>query len=79
MVTVHILADVNFSVGEFGISEPCPADLDADGFIDFTDFLQSLTLFDSQDLRVDYTKDGLVDFADYLLFLNYYGNSCDEV
>lgn len=78
ITSIRIAADVDFSIGEFAISEPCPADLDVDGFVDFTDFLAFLSYFDAGDLRVDYTGDGFVDFADYLAFLNYYGNSCSQ-
>lgn len=55
---------------------PCAADLNQDGLVDFSDYLDFLTLFDAGDLRVDFTGDGIVDFADYLEFLNLYDLGC---
>ncbi|MCC6676804.1 MAG: hypothetical protein IT436_06640 [Phycisphaerales bacterium] len=58
-------------------ADPCsPADLNGDGLVDFSDYLEFLTLYDAQDLRVDYTGDGMVDFTDYLEFLNLYEAGC---
>jgi len=78
VVFVEVASDVDFAVGEFGISDYCPADLNFDYFIDFADFLLFLNYYDIADDRVDFTQDGLVDFSDYLIFLDYYGNSCEE-
>lgn len=50
----------------------CPADLNGDGIVDFSDYLEFLNLYDAGDVSVDYTGDGIVDFTDYLEFLNYY-------
>ncbi|MCC6677908.1 MAG: hypothetical protein IT436_12250 [Phycisphaerales bacterium] len=62
------------------LAAPCsPADLNGDGLVDFSDYLDFLTLFDAADPRVDYTGDGLVDFADYLEFLNLYELGCGPV
>lgn len=54
----------------------CAADLNADGLIDFTDYLEFLTRFDSDDPSIDYNQDGFIDFADYLEFLNHYDAEC---
>lgn len=54
----------------------CPVDLNQDGLVDFTDYLEFLTLFDAQDPRVDFNQDGLVDFGDYLEFLTLYDAGC---
>ncbi|MCC6678657.1 MAG: PEP-CTERM sorting domain-containing protein [Phycisphaerales bacterium] len=54
----------------------CPADLNGDGLVDFSDYLEFLNYYDAQDPRVDYTGDGLVDFSDYLAFLNHYDAGC---
>lgn len=54
----------------------CPADLNNDSLVDFTDYLTFLNLYNAGDLRADYTADGLVDFSDYLQFLNYYNAGC---
>jgi len=54
----------------------CPADLSQDGLVDFSDYLEFLNLYDSQDLAVDFNQDGQVDFLDYLEFLNHYDAGC---
>lgn len=74
---VTVSGPTDFSIGEFGISAPCLSDIDVDGFVDFSDFLLFLNLYEAADAKADFTGDGLVDFSDYLEFLNYYGNSCD--
>ncbi len=53
-----------------------PADLNADGLVDFADYLDFLNLYDAQDPRVDFNQDGLIDFADYLEFLNLFEAGC---
>ncbi|MCC6676614.1 MAG: hypothetical protein IT436_05675 [Phycisphaerales bacterium] len=63
------------------ISEPavvtyCVVDLNCDGLVDFTDYLEFLNRYDSSDASVDFTQDGLVDFGDYLEFLNLYDAGC---
>ncbi|MCC6677400.1 MAG: cupredoxin domain-containing protein [Phycisphaerales bacterium] len=58
------------------ITVRCPADLNGDGIVDFSDYLEFLNLYDAQDPRVDFNGDGLVDFADYLEFLNLYEAGC---
>lgn len=78
IIFVEISSDVDFAVGEFGVSDYCPADLNFDHIVDFSDFLVFLTYFDSADARADYTQDGLVDFSDYLVFLDFFGNSCEN-
>jgi len=63
----------------YGVSAPataCPADLNSDGLVDFSDYLDFLNLYDAGDLAVDFNADGLVDFADYLEFLNLYDAGC---
>lgn len=54
----------------------CPADLNGDGLVDFTDYLEFLNFYELQDPRVDFNGDGLVDFLDYLEFLNLYDAGC---
>ncbi|MCC6678608.1 MAG: hypothetical protein IT436_15855 [Phycisphaerales bacterium] len=54
----------------------CLADLNGDGLVDFSDYLEFLNFYDSQDPRVDFNQDGLVDFSDYLEFLNLYDAGC---
>lgn len=50
----------------------CAADLNGDGQVDFSDYLEFLNLYEFEDPRVDLNQDGLVDFSDYLEFLNLY-------
>ncbi|MCC6676771.1 MAG: hypothetical protein IT436_06470 [Phycisphaerales bacterium] len=54
----------------------CAADMNADGLIDFSDYLIFLNLYDAADLRADLNGDSLVDFSDYLEFLNRYDAGC---
>lgn len=54
----------------------CPADLDRDGVVDFTDYLAFLNAFDAQEPAADLDGDGIVDFSDYLLFLTAYDSGC---
>lgn len=54
----------------------CAADLNADGLVDFSDYLIFLNLYDAGDLRADLSGDSLVDFSDYLEFLNRYDAGC---
>lgn len=54
----------------------CPADLNADGLADFSDYLVFLNLYDESDPRADFSGDGLIDFSDYLEFLNAYDEGC---
>lgn len=56
--------------------EPCPADLNGDGSVDFGDYTEFLNFYDAGCLRVDFTRDGLVDFTDYLFFLDHYNSGC---
>ncbi|MCC6676113.1 MAG: hypothetical protein IT436_03115 [Phycisphaerales bacterium] len=55
---------------------PCVVDLNGDGLVDFSDYLEFLNLYEAQDPRVDFNQDGLVDFSDYLEFLNLYDTGC---
>ncbi|MCC6676351.1 MAG: hypothetical protein IT436_04330 [Phycisphaerales bacterium] len=58
------------------LTVPCPADLNGDGIVDFSDYLEFLNLYDALDPRVDFNMDGIVDFSDYLEFLNFYDAGC---
>ena len=63
-------------MGAYEHRNPCLADLNGDGLVDFSDYLEFLNLFELGDLRVDYTGDGLVDFSDYLELLNLFEAGC---
>lgn len=55
---------------------PCPADLNCDGSVDFNDLLEYLNLYNAQDPRADLNGDGTVDFNDFLEYLNQYNTPC---
>lgn len=75
---------VGFSGGVFGASygmaceqlSACAADFTQDGVVDFSDYLEFLSLFDQGDSRVDFSGDGIVDFSDYLEFLSLFDAGC---
>ncbi|MBM4107488.1 MAG: hypothetical protein FJ255_01525 [Phycisphaerae bacterium] len=54
----------------------CPADWNADGVVDFNDFLEYLNDYNSQDPRADLNGDGVVDFNDLLDFVNLFNTPC---
>ncbi|MBM4108515.1 MAG: hypothetical protein FJ255_06845 [Phycisphaerae bacterium] len=56
--------------------DACPADLNADGVVDFNDFLIYINLFTLRDPRADLNGDGVVDFNDFLFFINIFGQPC---
>ncbi|MCC5823455.1 MAG: hypothetical protein LAT64_05840 [Phycisphaerales bacterium] len=54
-------------------ANPCPADLNDDGSLDFFDLALFVALFQAQDPAADFNNDGLFnffDFRDYLLAFN---------
>ncbi|MEZ6242968.1 MAG: VCBS repeat-containing protein [Phycisphaerales bacterium] len=56
---------------------PNPADLAADGMLNFSDVVEFLVRFASADPSVDYSGDGGFDFTDVILFLTYFaGEVC---
>jgi hypothetical protein len=55
---------------------PCDADLNADGVVDFNDFLEFLNLYNDQNPLVDLNDDGVVDFNDLLDYLNQFNGPC---
>lgn len=58
------------------ICAACTADLDADGQVDFLDYLAYLDLYAGLDPAADLNADGLVDFADWLIFIDSYSTGC---
>ena len=54
----------------------CPADLTADGTLDFFDISTFLTLFSSGDLAADFTNDAQLDFFDISAFLTAFSAGC---
>ena len=54
----------------------CPADMNADGVLDFFDVSAFLNLFNAQNPEADFNGDGLFDFFDVSAFLNAYNQGC---
>lgn len=57
-------------------TDPCPADLNGDGTLDFFDVSAFLTAFGNGDASADFTGDGAFDFFDVSAFLNEFGVGC---
>ena len=55
---------------------PCPADLTADGVLDFFDVSAFLTAFGNQDPVADFQPDGSFDFFDVSAFLAAFSAGC---
>jgi len=59
-----------------GGENPCPADLNNDGLLDFFDLQQFLNWYSAGDIRADLAPDGVLDFFDLQAFLNLYSAGC---
>ncbi len=57
-------------------SYTCPADYNADGFLDFTDFDFYITLFETGSMRADFNEDGFIDFTDFDAFVAAFETGC---
>jgi hypothetical protein len=55
----------------------CTADFNGDGFLDFFDFDDFVTAFQSGLPRADFNSDGFVDFFDFDDFVTAFENGCD--
>ena len=55
---------------------PCRADINGDGFLTLTDYLDFLNLFDARDPLVDFDFDGRFTIFDFLEFQNRFGRGC---
>ncbi|MCC6679059.1 MAG: hypothetical protein IT436_18195 [Phycisphaerales bacterium] len=73
---VSAVAQIPIFCGAAGCPTVCIVDFNGDGFVDFADYLEYLSLYDAHDPRADLNDDGFVDFADYLEFLNLYEAGC---
>lgn len=54
----------------------CDADLNADDFIDFDDYIRFVDAFETGSLRADVNSDGFVDFFDYSDFVTAFERGC---
>jgi|GEM_PF-6985153 len=55
---------------------PCPADFNGDGFLDFTDFDDFVTAFENGDASADFNGDGFLDFTDFDDFVAAFEQGC---
>lgn len=55
---------------------PCLADIDGSGALDFFDFLEFQSLFDTGDVRGDFDRDGALTMFDFLAFFNAFDAGC---
>lgn len=54
----------------------CPADFNADGTVDFFDYLDFVDIFAGGTPAADFNADGVVDFFDYLDFVSAFSIGC---
>ncbi len=55
---------------------PCPADFNADGVLDFFDYLDFVAALSSQEPAADFNGDSVIDFFDYLDFVQAFSMGC---
>jgi hypothetical protein len=55
---------------------PCPADFNGDGFLDFTDFDDFVSAFENGLTSADFNGDGFLDFTDFDDFVSAFENGC---
>jgi len=61
----------------YGTCGGCPADFNADGFLDFTDFDDFVNAFESGNASSDFNGDGFLDFTDFDDFVGAFQIGCD--
>lgn len=54
----------------------CVADFNADGTVDFFDYLDFVAAFSSSESSADFNSDGTIDFFDYLDFVAAFSQGC---
>lgn len=59
-----------------GTANPCAADINGDGLLNFFDISQFVTLFQSQNPAADFNNDGLFNFFDFSAFLAAFNAGC---
>ena len=55
---------------------PCPADFNGDGFLDFTDFDDFVLAFENGQANADFNGDGFLDFTDFDMFVESFELGC---
>jgi len=63
-------------VGHAVRENPCPADFNGDGFLDFTDFDDFVAAFEGGDPAADFNGDGFLDFTDFDDFVASFEAGC---
>ncbi|MDX2117613.1 MAG: GC-type dockerin domain-anchored protein [Planctomycetota bacterium] len=56
---------------------PCEADFNGDGFVDFTDFDEFVSLFEDGASGGDFNNDGFIDFTDFDAFVTAFEGGCN--
>lgn len=74
----HRFQDSSHTTGSFsiGATNPCPADLNGDGVLNFFDVSAFLNAFNDNSPIADLNGDGQLNFFDVSLFLNSFGAGC---
>lgn len=65
-----------FTIAAGDWNVPCAADFNADGTLDFFDYLDFVDAFAVSAAAADFNNDGIVDFFDYLDFVNSFSGGC---
>jgi hypothetical protein len=63
-------------IATLGVGGDCPADFNADGFLDFFDYADFVEAFEAGDTRADFNRDGFLDFFDYADFVEAFEAGC---
>ncbi len=58
-----------------GIGNACDADLNNDGFVDHTDFMNFRSTWGSSDGTTDFNADSTVDLTDFMIFKGQWGTT----
>lgn len=74
--TCDLVGGIWAGPGTTDCANPCPADLNGDGNLDFFDVSAFLTAFNAMDAQADFNNDGNFDFFDVSAFLTSYNEGC---
>jgi hypothetical protein len=66
----------DFRVYDILCTDACPADINADGVLNFFDITDYLTLFNDQDPAADLDQNGQFNFFDVSTYLTLYNAGC---
>jgi V8-like Glu-specific endopeptidase len=74
-INASVSTDVTYRA-TYALANCCPADFNRDGTLDFFDYLDFVSAFDSNATTADFNRDGTVDFFDYLDFVAAFDAGC---